>query len=296
MTPKKLLVLLLLLPCPLPAFERFTRSQLLMGDIEVTITVVADSITEKDKVWKAMDNAFTEARAIEKRVSEWQPESDTSLLNKTEGNPPRVVNRDLLLILLLAKDVSMWTGGAFDVTYPSSEKTASYQDMVIDETQQQVGFKRSGIQLGVSGIAKGYILDQMADQLKKVGLQNALINASGDLRAIGQDGDNPWEIQLIDGQQTCSFFITNQAVATTSTAERGRHIIDPRLKQPVETMRSVTVFAPTSSLAGPLAVGTYVLGSVHGFNFLKKAKNTKGMIIDLKGNKVWSKGLSPRCH
>jgi hypothetical protein len=39
-----------------------------------------------------------------------------------------------------------------------------------------------------------------------------------------------------------------------------------------------------------------VLGPVNGFNFLKKAKHTKGMIIDLKGNKVWSKGLSPRCR
>ncbi len=288
--------LTLLISPPLFASERFSRSQLMMGDVEVTITVSAASVDEKNKVWTTMEQAFAAGSAIEKRVSEWNPESDTSQLNQSGGQPPRVVNDDLLLILLLARDVSDWTGGAFDVTFASPDKTASYRDMVIDEATHQVSWQKPGIKIGVSSTAKGYIVDQMIDVMKKAGFQNVLINA-GDIRAIGQDGKKPWTVLVRNEpkQRDCTFSLKDQALSTSGTAARGLHLIDPRIKQPVDTISSVSVLAPTSSLASSLATGLFVLGKPSGLQLLKKSQRVSVLFIDHQGGMAWTGKLQPRC-
>ena len=61
----------------------FTRSQLLMGDIAVTLTIQTHS-SKKEKVYQAMETAFSEAKRIENEVSEWKPSSQTSLVNQKQ--------------------------------------------------------------------------------------------------------------------------------------------------------------------------------------------------------------------
>ena len=54
------------------------------------------------------------------------------------------------------------------------------------------------IQLDFGGFAKGYGVDRAINYLKSQGVKNAIINAGGDLRAIGKKGDKPWMIGIRD--------------------------------------------------------------------------------------------------
>jgi len=54
------------------------------------------------------------------------------------------------------------------------------------------------VQLDFGGIAKGYAIDIACDTLKNLGIDNAIVNAGGDLRAFGSHGDRPWRIAVRD--------------------------------------------------------------------------------------------------
>jgi thiamine biosynthesis lipoprotein len=52
------------------------------------------------------------------------------------------------------------------------------------------------VQIDLGAYAKGYAVDQAIAYLRGVGITNALVNAGGDLRAIGRRGERPWRIGI----------------------------------------------------------------------------------------------------
>ena len=46
------------------------------------------------------------------------------------------------------------------------------------------------------GIAKGYAIDLACARLRDLGIENAIVNAGGDLRAMGHHGERPWKIAV----------------------------------------------------------------------------------------------------
>lgn len=244
--------------CPLQASERFVRSQLLMGDITVTLTV-EDKKSHREAAFAAMEKAFDETRRLENELSEWQPESETTHLNQNAGKPPIPVGQDLMTLLEKARDISEMTDGAFDVTFASKKKGTSYRDVLLNPESGTAAL-RSGAKIGVSSILKGFIVDRMSGVLKQAGFRKFLVNA-GDLYAAGK-----WKIAIRNPDQPggsaplCEIDVQNQAVSTSGQYERGPHIIDPKTGKPAEGFKSVTVIAKKSTDASPLATGIFVMG------------------------------------
>ena len=54
--------------------------------------------------------------------------------------------------------------------------------------------------------------------------------------------------------------VTDLAVATSATYERGAHIIDPRTGEPTTGLASVTVVGPDLALADAFATAAFVMG------------------------------------
>ncbi len=230
-----------------------------MGNVPVSITIETSS-THSQKIFSTMEQAFNEARRIEKDVSEWQPSSQTSLLNQNAGKFWVPIGKDLMQILLTAYEVSEKTDGAFDITFSSKNKTATYQDVLALPGLSLAFLKKKNMQIGVSGIAKGYIVDRMSDVLRKNGFRKFLVNA-GDLYAEGS-----WSVGIRipkseASEVLCTLPVHNQAVSTSGLYERGNHIIDPHTRKPATEFQSVTVVAPTSIVADALAKGVFVGGS-----------------------------------
>jgi len=116
-----------------------------------------------------------------------------------------------------------------------------------------------------SGYVKGWAADQIADQLMKLGAKHIQVNAGGDISVRGgKDANTAWKLGVAHPNQSDQiskiYEITNGAIATSGTAERGDHIIDPQSKTIAVGARSATVTGPDAGIADALATALIVSG------------------------------------
>jgi len=114
----------------------------------------------------------------------------------------------------------------------------------IDIQGTAVRLKRGAIDLG--GLAKGWAVDRAAELLEGMGL-DALVNAGGDLRAVGEEapGAGGWMVAIERPDGTVMWEGTTNAALATSSAMRRRwpttdggwahHLIDPRTGLPANS-------------------------------------------------------------
>lgn len=128
------------------------------------------------------------------------------------------------------------------------------------------------VHLDFGGFAKGVAVDATIAHLKEFGIKNAIINAGGDLRAIGQHGDRPWHIGIRNprGEGVFASLETSgdESVFTSGDYERffnidGKryhHIIDPRTGYPTNKSRSVTIIHNEAATADAAATALFIAG------------------------------------
>jgi len=130
----------------------------------------------------------------------------------------------------------------------------------------------NNIHLDFGGFAKGVAVDTTIEHLKEFGIKNAIINAGGDLRAIGQHGDRPWRIGIRNPREEGVFasleIVGDESVFTSGDYERFfmvnnkryHHIIDPRTGYPANNSRSVTVVHHEAAVADAAATALFIAG------------------------------------
>ena len=127
------------------------------------------------------------------------------------------------------------------------------------------------VQLDFGGIAKGYAVDLTIERLRSLGINNAIVNAGGDLRAIGTHGDRPWRVAVRKpgGGNVGSVQVQgDEAIFTSGNYERFRqdkterypHILDPGTGWPAKDIASVTVISDEGILADAAATALVVAG------------------------------------
>lgn len=143
-------------------------------------------------------------------------------------------------------------------------------DLVLDG--KQISSRNPAVQIDLGGFAKGWAVDLVIEQLKQQGIANAIVNAGGDLRAIGSHGERPWHIGIRNPAQAGAIAAldiqTDEAVFTSGDYERffvinGKryhHIIDPRTGWPAEGTTSLTVIHPNAATADAAATALFVAG------------------------------------
>lgn len=164
------------------------------------------------------------------------------------------------------------------------------------------------VKLDFGAFAKGYAVDRSIEYLQEMGIKNAVINAGGDLRAIGQHGERPWRVGIRHPRQEgilASIETTlDESIFTSGDYERyfdwqGKrygHIIDPRTGQPAEGFSSVTIVADQADLADAAATALFVAGPEHWLQ-VARAMGIKGaMLVDTQGNIQITPGIRHRIH
>jgi thiamine biosynthesis lipoprotein len=149
------------------------------------------------------------------------------------------------------------------------QQRPSSREIVIDG--QLLRTDNSAVQLDFGGIAKGYAVDLAVQSLRARGIENAIVNAGGDLRAIGRHGERPWRVAVrkpgggvigaveVRGDESL-FTSGNYERFRQDATERYPHILDPRSGWPVEHVASVTVIAAEGVLADAAATALVVAG------------------------------------
>lgn len=310
-----LLVLVVLFSVHVNAQEIIKRTLKLMGS-RFDITVVAANASEANEY---IDMAVAEIHRIEKLISSWDPNSETSLINANAGIKPVEVSSELFGLIKRAIGISNLTDGAFDISYASMDKIwkfdgsmskmpsekeiknsvakVGYRNIILNEKDNSVFLKLPGMKIGFGAIGKGYAADKAKALLKSKGVVAGIINASGDMNTWGkQVTGEDWKVAITNPMDKNKAFallpIKNEAVVTSGDYEkfvqfngtRYAHIIDPRTGYPATGIISVTVFAPKAELADALATSVFVMGKEVGLNRINQLPKIECIIIDVEGN------------
>jgi thiamine biosynthesis lipoprotein len=152
-----------------------------------------------------------------------------------------------------------------------NEVAASPSTADIDIEGMTLSARNPAVRLDFGGIAKGMAVDVAIARLRSLGIDNAIVNAGGDLRAIGRHGDRPWRVAVrkpgggviaaveVDGDEAL-FTSGNYERFRQSETRRYPHILDPRDGWPAEGLASVTVIAADGVLADAAATALIVAG------------------------------------
>jgi len=161
------------------------------------------------------------------------------------------------------------------------------------------------VQLDFGGIAKGYAVDLTIERLRALGIDNAIVNAGGDLRAMGTHGDRPWRVAVRkpgDGNVGSVQVQGDEAIFTSGNYERFRqdqlkrypHILDPSTGWPAKDIASVTVITDDGILADAAATALVVAG-LDGWPEVARALNLQQIaIVDESGTVYLTPGMDQR--
>ncbi len=255
---------------------------------------------------------FEEISRIDGLLSKYKEASDVSRLNK-DGS--LAVSPDTFYIIEKAKEFCQVTEGAFDVTVaplvdlwgftdkkysiPAEEKIkealalVGSDKIILHNNDNVIEFKTSGMKIDLGAIAKGYAVDCAVKKLKEAGIKSCLVNAGGQVYALGDKFGRPWAVAVRDPRKegfVDRLELKNRAVATSGDYEqyffkdnkRYAHILDPRTGYPVDSgVASVTVTAPDGLTADALSTAIFVLGKEKGAALARSFTGVEVRIIEV---------------
>lgn len=287
------------------------------------ITVVASDSIEAHGF---IDLAVDEISRIERLISSWDNNSQTSLVNKNAGANPVQVDKELFELIKRSLALSRLTDGAFDISYASMDRIwkfdgsmeamptqeaiknsvqlVGYEGIALDEATNTVYLTQKGMRIGFGAIGKGYAADKAKELLINKGVVSGIINASGDMTTWGkQPSGEDWKVAITNPKNKNESYallpIFNSAVVTSGDYEkfvefdgvRYTHIIDPRTGYPATGLISVTIFAPKAELADALATSVFVMGKEAGLDRINQIPNVECILIDEEGSLFTSNNI-----
>jgi len=212
---------------------------------------------------RAIDAAFDEIALIHSLMSFHENESDVSRLNREAAERAIEVHPHTYAVLELASTMMEASAGCFDITVGPALVRAgalpapgavfppeggSGRDIEL-LTDSRVHFRRP-LWIDLGGIAKGYAVDRAAEALRAHGVERGVINAGGDLRAIGE---GPEHVRLrptfasFDHMPVLEIEDASLASSEASLAHR-----DGRQRERSTVPRFVSVVAQSCALADAL--------------------------------------------
>ena len=302
--------------------ESRTKVLLLMGS-RFELTAISRN---QENANKAIEAGITEIKRIEKLISSWDPNSQTSEIIRNAGIKPVIVDQELFNLIRRSIKVSELTHGAFDISYASMDKVwrfdgemkqlpdssvvaasvakINYKNIILNPDTRTVFLKDKGMKIGFGAIGKGYAANKALDIMSKMNLGGALVNASGDLISWGKNEDGKdWKVGIVNPKQKEKIFswlnISETAVVTSGNYEKFvkingetySHIIDPRTGYPVKGLSSVSIICPNAELADALATSVFVLGKEKGLELINQLKGIECLLITDKQELFTSKNL-----
>lgn len=214
------------------------------------------------------------AEEVERIVTEWHdllsvfdPVSAVSRINQEAGRGAVPVPGELFDLLKRTRDYTRETRGAFDITLGSLMARSGFRGediggnetgldaLVLGDETGRVSMAREGVRLDLGGIAKGFVLDLCAKELRELGITSALLHGgTSSAIAIGNlpDGE-PWRVKVTaDLPNAPVIELSDCAMSVSEPCGRmidGRgHILDPRSGESARGTDLACVFGPSAEV------------------------------------------------
>ena len=278
-----------------------------------TIVEIAVAAADKHIADHALRRGFQALQQVDQRMSIYQPSSELCRINRLAGNHWVHTGADILQVTTTALAVSRQSHGALDVTVlplmrlwgfvqqagrmPTADAVRAtlplvdYRHIRVDADRGAIRFDRQGVELDFGGIAKGFAVDQAIAVLLASGADHALVNAGGDLFALGAaTPETTWTVDIqhpyMPAKSLATVRVSDRSIATSGDYEKyfeqdGRrycHLIDPRTGYPVQEVVSVTVLAATTMQADAISTAAFVLGAEQGLALMERLPDVAGIV------------------
>ncbi len=262
----------------------------------------------------AASDALDEVERLEAQLSRYRPDSDISRINAEAASNWVGVEGRLFDLLERCIEIYRETDGCFDIAtgaitqlwqthrqrrrVPSAFRIrtavsrSGTRTVNLQPKTSSVRFSRSGIQLDLGAVGKGYAVDRVVSRLRRNGVADALVNAGNStLYAIGSSpGGSPWKIGLQNpvqpAQSLATIFLQDSALSTSANTEqyfihkgiRYGHIIVPSTGRPASEMASVSVLSPSAAISDAYATALFVMGWERAQSFCEEHPNLSALL------------------
>ena len=296
----------------------------LMGTSVEVRAVGGDSTTRT----AAIHEAFAAIAEVDRVMSNWRADSEITTVNRDAADFAVHVSDALLSVIEAGQSVSDRSGGAFDLTVgplvrlwgfrprhphlPTHDELASvrslvnYHDIQLDRADHTVRFVRSGVEIDLGGIAKGFAVELAANVLRRRGL-DGFIDAGGNQYMLGRPlGKAVWTVGVRDPDRADSVLGTldlrEGSVSTSAQYANfftvgGRkfgHILDPRTLMPSEASLAVTLYSPDATLADAVSKAVFNLGPVRGLALIDTYPQMLGVVAYRKPDGTTALAMTDR--
>ncbi|MGH1366890.1 MAG: FAD:protein FMN transferase [Calditrichia bacterium] len=263
-----------------------------------------------------LDSAFFLIAEIDSETSSYGEQSITAKLNAQNGTNRRIaLPEHAANIVRQSLAISKATQGAFDITLwpvfqmwdfgktlpnlPDSSRLAT--------AVQKVNYKRlilagktlslpAGVEIDLGGINKGYAVEAVRAFLKARGLQNFLIDASGNL-GIEWNRQDSIDVSTRHPRTDAQFwgkFKINKSCGLATSGDyhfyfmkdrvRYHHILNPATGMPARPMASATIIAKDAMIADGLSTAIFVMGPKKGAAYIEDNPDLDGILIYSEGD------------
>jgi thiamine biosynthesis lipoprotein len=271
----------------------------------------------------AVAAVLAEMRRIDASMSTYKPASEVSQVNAHAAQRAVKVSPELFDLLTTAREFSVVTEGAFDITYasvgylydyrehvrPSDAQIATalpginYKHVLLDANARTVKFSQPGVRIDLGGIGKGHAVDRGIAILQARGFKNALVTAGGDSRIVGDRFGKPWVVGIRHPDRKDEVIakipLEDAALSTSGDYERYfdeggvryHHILDPHTGKSARKVRSATIIGPTATRTDGLSKTAFVLGAERAVELYDKMEGIDAVLVTPDGRVLYTKGL-----
>jgi len=304
-------------------------------DTEITFVAYCENESQFNELFKIAQENFVRYHQLFDIYHSYDGITSLKDVNDKAGQGPVKVDAAIIELLEYAKELNKKTNAKMNIAMgavlkqwhearelaksdtaqlvlPSEEmllkasKHCNIDDLIINKANSTVELKDSEMSLDVGAIAKGFSTEKVIDQISASGAKHVLINAGGNVRALGVKPDgSKWKIGIQDPQTrggeayVDTVEVDNKSVVTSGVYERyfeyeGRryhHIIDPDTLFPELRFQSVTIVTEDSALADALSTAVFNMELEEGKSFIKSMDEVEAMWILNDGTQVFSEGF-----
>lgn len=298
---RKLLVLFLIIGWAItllfmakPNKKLYRNNRILMGTFWEVISPNKD----------AARIVFDEAARLDGLLSKYKEGSEVSRLNKAGKLQ---VSPETFFIIKQSKEFYAKTEGAFDITVAplvdlwgftnykfrvptkhsieATLKLVGSDKIILHEIDNLVEFNKPGVKIDLGAIAKGFTLDRAVEKLKENNVNSCLINAGGQVYALGDRFGKPWKVAVKNPHKegvSETLELKNQSVSTSADYQqffiknnkRYGHILNPKTGYPAQA-RAFTVISNNATEADALSTAIFVLGEEKQAELLSRFPRVK---------------------
>ncbi len=210
----------------------------------------------------ALDDVVAWLHRMDRVFSTYRPDSDISRLQRGEITLPDCAP-EVAEVLARCAELAGETDGYFDC--------------------------RAGGDLDPSGYVKGWAIEQASTQLVAAGSVNHCIVGGGDVQCAGRaEAGRPWGVAIADplrpGEIVATVTGADLAVATSGTAERGAHIVEPHTGARPDWLASVTVVGRRLADVDAYATAAFAMGK-RAERWLR-SKGVSALLVDRSGGLI----------